>query len=149
MSRLFVRRSATAVGIYLSVVLGFLATVIAGREMLQREFGDYATVVFATGFFQALFDLTVEEALVKYGFRYIAREQWGKLRTLFRSALVVKLIGSLAGAVGLAVFAAVAPSRLTVPLLLGAGLVVGYSLEGLAASALFLRSRYDVRSAFL
>src|SRR5881392_4240565 len=149
MSRLFVRRSATAVGIYLSVVLGFLATVIAGREMLQREFGDYATVVFATGFFQALFDLTVEEALVKYGFRYVAREDWGRLRRLFSSALRFKLAGSSLGAIGLLVFSQLAPARLEVPSLLAAGIPIGQSLEGLAGSVLYLRSRYDLRSLLL
>jgi O-antigen/teichoic acid export membrane protein len=150
MPRLIVRRSLTAVGIYSSVVFGFLGTVVATREFHStRIFGDYATVLFATALLGTLFDLTVEEALVKYGFRYVAREQWGKLRALFRAAFGVKLAGSFAGALGLVVFAILGPSRLTVPLLLGCGLVIAYSLEGLAASALFLRSRYDIRSAFL
>ena len=149
MSRLFVRRSATAVGIYLSVVLGFLATVIAGREMLSQAFGDYATVVFATGFFQALFDLTVEEALVKYGFRYVAREDWGRLRKLFQSAFAFKLVGSTLGGIGLVVFAFLGPHRLQAPMLVASAIPLGQSLEGLAGSALYLRSRYDIRSGFL
>ena len=73
MSRLLVRRSLTAVGIYSSVALGFLATVVAGRVLSKQEFGDYATVIYATSFFQSFFDLTVEEALVKYGFRFVTR----------------------------------------------------------------------------
>jgi O-antigen/teichoic acid export membrane protein len=149
MSRLFVRRSATAVGIYLSVALGFAATVVAGRQMSQREFGDYATVVFATGFFQALFDLTVEEALVKYGFRYVAREDWGRLRRLFQSAFGFKLSGSTLGGVGLVVFAFLGPHRLQAPMLVASGIPLGQSLEGLAGSALYLRGRYDIRSGFL
>ena len=150
MPRLFVRRSLTAVGIYSSVALGYLATVLASRELHStRAFGDYATVIFTTGFLQSFFDLTVEEALVKYGFRYVTREDWGRLRALFRSALWVKLAGSLLGAGGLLVFAALAPSRLTVPILLAAGIPLGQSLEGLAGSALYLRGRYDVRAAFL
>src|SRR5207247_2514214 len=68
MPRLIVRRSLTAVGIYSSVVFGFLGTVVATREFdSPRLFGDYATVLFATALLGALFDLTVEEALVKYG----------------------------------------------------------------------------------
>jgi O-antigen/teichoic acid export membrane protein len=150
MPRLIVRRSLTAVGIYSSVVLGFLGTVVATHELHSpRHFGDFATVVFATGFLQSLFDLTVEEALVKYGFRYISREEWGRLRRLFSSALRIKLAGSAAGGVGLIVFALLAPARLEAPLLVAAGIPLGYSLEGLAGAALFLRSRYDVRSAFL
>src|SRR5258708_784909 len=150
MPRLIVRRSLTAVGIYASVVLGFLGTVVATRVFHSKlHFGDFSTVLFATAFLQSFFDLTVEEALVKYGFRYIAREDWGRLRRLFATGLRVKLAGSAAGGVGLLVFAALGPSRLTVPLLVAAGIPLGYSLEGLAASALFLRSRYDIRSAFL
>jgi O-antigen/teichoic acid export membrane protein len=150
MRRLFVRRSLTAVGIYSSVVFGFLATVAATRELHSRtRFGDYATVLFATAFFQSFFDLTVEEALVKYGFRYSTREDWGRLRGLFLSALRFKLAGSALGAIGLVVFAGVAPSRLAVPLLLAAGIPLGQSLEGLAGSVLYLRSRYDIRSLLL
>jgi O-antigen/teichoic acid export membrane protein len=150
MPRLFVRRSLTAVGIYSSVALGYLATVLASRELHStRAFGDYATVIFTTGFLQSFFDLTVEEALVKYGFRYVTREDWGRLRALFRSALRVKFAGSMLGAGGLLVFAMLAPSRLTVPILLAAGIPLGQSLEGLAGSALYLRGRYDVRAAFL
>ena len=150
MPRLIVRRSLTAVGIYSSVALGFLGTVVATRELHSaRHFGDFATVVFATGFLQSFFDLTVEEALVKYGFRFISREDWGRLRRLFSSALRFKVAGSLAGAVGLVVFALLATPRLQTPLLVAAGIPLGYSLEGLAGAALFLRSRYDVRSVFL
>ena len=77
---------------------------------------DNARVQAVPTFFQSFFDLTVEEALVKYGFRYATREDWGRLRRLFSSAFRFKLAGSVVGAAGLAVFAAVAPGRLTVPL---------------------------------
>jgi O-antigen/teichoic acid export membrane protein len=150
MRRLLVRRSLTAVGIYSSVVLGFVATVVAARELHSRaRFGDYATVLFATAFFQSFFDLTVEEALVKYGFRYSTREAWGRLRGLFAGALGFKLVGSGLGALGLVVFAFFSPARLHVPLLLAAGIPLGQSLEGLAGSVLYLHSRYDLRSLLL
>ena len=150
MRRLFVRRSLTAVGIYSSVVLGFLGTVVATQEFnSSRVFGDYATVIFATSFLQSLFDLTVEEALVKYGFRYSTREDWGRFRRLFSSALRFKLAGSLVGALGLVVFSQIAPHRLEIPCLLAAGIPLGQSLEGLAGSMLYLRGRYDIRSMLL
>jgi O-antigen/teichoic acid export membrane protein len=150
MRRLLVRRSLTAVGIYSSVVLGFLGTVVATQEFNStRVFGDYATVIFATSFLQSLFDLTVEEALVKYGFRYSTREDWGRFRRLFSSALRFKLAGSLVGALGLVVFSQIAPHRLEIPLLLAAGIPLGQSLEGLAGSMLYLRGRYDIRSLLL
>jgi O-antigen/teichoic acid export membrane protein len=147
--RLALRRSLTAVGIYSSVVLGFLGTIIGARELSLRQWGDYATVIFATSFLQSFFDLTVEEALVKYGFRYIAREDWGRFRRLFESGLAVKLAGSLLGAAGLVVFSQLATHRLEVPLLVAAALPLGQSLEGLGGAMFFVRSRYDVRSYFL
>lgn len=155
MRRVLVRRSATAVGIYTSVALGFLATVVAAHELHSKAvFGLYTIVISASGFFQVLLDLTVEEAVVKYGFRYIAREQWGRLRELYRSALAVKLVGAALGGIGVAILAPFAKSlfgssSLMVPLLISAGIPLGQALEGLAGTALFLRSRYDIRSAFL
>ena len=149
MSQLLVRRSLTAVGIYLSVVVGFLATVVAGRILTKQEFGDYATVIYATGFFQSFFDLTVEEALVKYGFRFVAREEWGLLRSLFASAFRFKVVGSAVGGIGLLVFAAFAPSRMAPALVVASLIPLGQSLEGLAGSTLYLRGRYDIRAGFL
>ena len=85
MRRLFVRRSLTAVGIYSSVVLGFLSTVVAARTFHSKEiFGLFTLVITATGFCQALFDLTVEEAVVKYGFHYAARDRC-RPRSSYRS----------------------------------------------------------------
>src|SRR5919108_139246 len=78
--RLFWRRSAAAAGIYASVLVGFLGTVIAAHAFSTRVLGLYALVLAATGFFQTLLDLTVEEALVKYGFRFQERADWGRLR---------------------------------------------------------------------
>lgn len=150
MPRLFVRRSLTAVGIYASVALGSLATIVATREFHStRVFGDYATVIFTTGFFQTFFDLTVEEALVKYGFRYTTQEDWGRLQRLFASAFWFKIAGSALAAVGLLVFAGLAPARLTTAVLLAAGIPLCQSLEGFAAAPLYLRSRYDICSLFL
>ena len=143
------RRSATAVGIYVSVALGFLATIVATRELHVSGFGDYATVLFAVGLLQGFFDVTVEEAVVKYGFRYVTREDWPRLSRLLRSAVSLKLVGGALGAVGLLVFAAVGPSRLAEPLAVGSLIPLVQSLDGLAGTLLFLRSRYDIRSFFL
>ena len=149
MSRLLVRRSATALGIYSSFLFGIAGTVAASRELPSTSaFGDYATVLFATSFLQSFFDLTAEEALVKYGFRYVTREDWGRLGRLFASGLRAKLVGSTLGAVGLLVFAAFAPHRLVVPLLLAAAIPLGQSLEGLSGIPLYLHGRYDIRAAF-
>ena len=96
-SRLFWRRSAAAAGTYASAVLGFAATVVALHVFSTETFGLYALVLATTAFIQSLLDLTVEEALVKYGFRYTTREDWGRLRRLFESAVAFKLVGGGAG----------------------------------------------------
>ncbi|HEY5057727.1 MAG TPA: hypothetical protein VII51_01805 [Gaiellaceae bacterium] len=150
MSRLLVRRSLTGVGLYGSVALGLLATVVASHVFPStRTFGDYTTVIYATSFFQSFFDLTVEEALVKYGFRYVTREDWGLLRGLFRSAFWFKIAGSVIGGMGLLVFAAFAPSRMAPALAVASLIPLAQSLEGFAGSAFYLRSRYDLRAGFL
>ena len=81
------RRSAAAAGIYLSIGLGFLATVLTKRQLSNEAFGLLSTVIVSAGFFQTLLDFTAEEALVKYGFDYTTAGDWGRLRRLFRAAL--------------------------------------------------------------
>ena len=148
------RRSATAVGLYTSVALGLLGTVVAARELDRYDFGLYATVVAAAGLFESLLDLTVEESLTKFGFRYIATEDWGRLRRLFEIAVRFKAVGALLAFVALAAFASVADwvfgtEGLTAPMLAVAFLPLVQTQEDVAATALLLRGRYDLRGAFL
>ena len=89
----FRRRFATAAGLYLSVALGILGTIAAARILGLEDFGRFATVLAVVGLAQTLLDLTVEESLTKFGFRYVAAEDWGKLHRLFRRALELKLLG--------------------------------------------------------
>ena len=73
--RIVWRRSATAVGIYGSAILGILATVVAARELTKLDFSRFALVFALTGLLQLFLDLTVEEVVVKFGNRYIARSR--------------------------------------------------------------------------
>ena len=86
---------------------------------------------------------------MKYGFRFVAREEWGLLRSLFSSAFRFKVIGSALGGIGLLIFAAFAPPRMAGALVVASLIPLGQSLEGLAGSTLYLRGRYDVRAGFL
>jgi O-antigen/teichoic acid export membrane protein len=148
------RRTITAGGIYLSAVLGFFGQILASRWLGPASYGLLAIVISATGFAQSLLDLTVEEAVVKYGFRYSIGEQWGKFHRLFRRALEFKLVGAVLGGV---VLAALAPAThalfghggLTVPFLIAALLPLAQAPEGLAGVALLVRDRYDLRAHFL
>ena len=153
-SRLFWRRSATAAGLYVAVAFGILGTIVAARRLGLEQFGLYATVMAAAGFFQTLLDLTVEESLTKYGFRYVAAEDWGRLRRLFGRALQVKLLG---GALDMLALAALAPladtifdtEGLTTPLLVASLLPLVQATENVGSTALLLRGRYDLRGGVM
>src|SRR5438309_2808474 len=153
-SRLLLRRSAAAAGIYSSAALGFLGTVVAAHLFSRDTLGRYALVLAATGFFQSLLDLTIEEALIKFGFRYVTREDWGRLRRLFASALGIKLLGGLAAGLVLlglapASHALLQKSSLEAPLMVGALLPLVQCCENVGGVAIILRGRYDIRAFFL
>jgi O-antigen/teichoic acid export membrane protein len=153
-SRLVWRRSATAVGIYASTVLGVLGSLVAANILGPTDFGRFAVVVATTALFQLLLDLTSEEALVKYGFRYSERGQWGRFRRLLELALVFKSGGAILAGLVVVALAPLADDvfgaeGLVVPLLVAALLPILQSTEGIAAAALVLRRRYDVRAWFL
>ncbi len=148
------RRFATAAGLYLSVALGILGTVAAARILGLQDFGRFATVAAVVGLAQTLLDLTVEESLTKFGFRYVATEDWGRLRRLFRRALELKLVG---GALAMLVLLALAPvadslfggDDLAGPMVAAAAIPLIAAPENVSASALLLRGRYDLRGWLL
>jgi O-antigen/teichoic acid export membrane protein len=154
LSRVLWRRSATAIGVYTAAGLGFLTTVVATRQLGPAVYGQFAAVFAATTFVQQLLDLTIEEALVKYGFRYIQAERFGRLRRLFQVALSFKVLGGFLGA---AVLVALAPlakqiwgaGDVLVPMIIAAALPLVQAPEGVAAGAIILRGRYDIRGFFL
>ena len=153
-SRVLWRRSATAIGVYTATVLGFLTTVVATRELGTHDYARFAAVLAATGFFQLLLDLTIEEALVKYGFRYAESKSWGRLRRLFEVALAFKVLGGLLAGLALLALAPVAgeiwsTDDVLVPMVIASTIPLLQAPEGVAAGALILRGRYDIRGAFL
>ncbi len=89
------RRAGAVAGTYFAIALGFLGTIVAARVFSTEVLGLYALVIASAGFFQTLLDLTIEEALIKFGFRYVTREDWGRLRRLFRRTFVFKAAGAL------------------------------------------------------
>lgn len=151
--RVMRRRSITAAGVYTATGLGFATSIVATRVLGPSDYARYATVMAAVGFFQLLLDLTIDEALIKYGFRYTTTEDWGRLRRLFRIAFVVKIAGGLLGLVGLLVLAPLSsliwPGQdLAWPLVVGAFVPLAQAAEGVAGGAIILRGRYDVRGSF-
>jgi O-antigen/teichoic acid export membrane protein len=152
--RLLRRRTGAAVGTYASIAFGFLGSIAAARIFSREAFGLYALVMASTGFFQTLLDLTIEEALIKFGFRYITAEDWGRLRRLFRRTFAFKVVGAvLAGCALLGLAAAsrtvFGHSGLRLPLAIAAVIPLLQAPEGMSAVPLMLRGRYDVRGGFL
>ncbi len=152
-SRALRRRSLTAVWIYAAVGFGILGTVVAARVLGLASFGVFATAMAAVGFFQVLLDLTVEESLTKYGFRYVAGEDWGRLRRLFRQMLLLKLLGGALATVILLAFAPFA-NHLFGEHGVGRAIVAASLLpfvqapENVGSTALLLHSRYDLRGMY-
>ena len=152
-AQLLRRRSLTAVLIYIAVGFGIVGTIVAARVLGLTEFGVFATALAAVGFFQVLLDLTVEESLTKYGFRYVAAEDWGRLRRLFRQMLLLKSIGGLLASVMLVALAPFADAifdeeGVGTALLAAALLPLVQAPENVGATALLVHSRYDLRSGY-
>lgn len=148
-SRLLWRRSGAAAGLYLSVAFGLAGTIVAANELGIRSFGVFAFALATASFFQMLLDLTVEDSLTKYGFRYVERREFGRLRRLFQVAVRIKLGG---GALAAAVIAALAPlaewiveDGVWLPILVASLLPLVQSVENVAGTALLLHGRYDLR----
>ncbi len=152
--RLVWRRSATAVGTYGSVALGVLATLLAARQLGPSAFGIFTIVLVAANFFQILLDLTVEEAMVKFGYRYKTAEQWGRLRRLYGRGLALKAVGGLVAAAVILILAPFADSifggdDLLEPMLIASLLPLALIPESLSGAVFVLAGRYDVRGGFL
>jgi len=152
-SRVLRRRSATAAWIYAAVACGIAGSIVAARVFGLDDFGVFMTALVVVGFFQTLLDLTVEESLTKYGFRYVTGQDWARLRRLFRQALLLKVVG---GVLATLLVVALAPfadeifdaDGLEQALLAASLLPLVQSTENVGATALLLHSRYDLRSVY-
>ena len=153
-SRLLRRRAAAAAGIYGAAALGFLATLVAARELSKHDFALFAIVMATTALLQLVFDVTAEEAAVKYGYRYAEARDWGRFRRLFAVALAVKSGGGVLGTVAVLIAAPLSYTvygkhGLVAPMLIAALIPLLQAPEGMAGAMLLVRGRYDVRGAFL
>lgn len=152
-ARLVRRRVATALGSYCSTALGIIGSVVAMRLLGPFDFGRLTLVLASVALLQLMIDLTSEEALVKYGFRFSEQGDWGRFHRLVRVALSVKTASAIVAGALVAAFSTFSSGVFDVdigtPLLVAALLPLLYSFEGTAAATLVLRGRYDVRAWFL
>jgi O-antigen/teichoic acid export membrane protein len=153
MQSAFVRRSVTAGGMYTATVLGFLGSLIALRVLEPDGAGRFSLAVGTAAFFQLLLELTSDEALIKFGFRYSEQGDWGKFHRLVRLMFGFEFFASLVAGVLVAIAGVVSPALfnadLLEPMLIAALLPTLNAIESMAAAALVLRRRYDVRAVFL
>jgi O-antigen/teichoic acid export membrane protein len=141
--------------VYTSTALGILASLVVFRVLGPADAGRFVIVLGTVDFVATLLWLTSDEALVKYGFRYAAHEDWGRLRRLVRAAFRYELLASLAAG---AIVVVLAPfvglifndaEGLQTPMLIAALLPGLQALESIGAAVLILRGRYDVRGLLL
>jgi len=143
----------TAIALYGGTAAGILGTLIAVRVLGPDQFGLFTLALATASFVQLLLDTTVEEAIVKYGFRYSATEDWARLRGLFRVGLLVKWAG---GAVATVVVLVLVPFSseifgqpdLVVPLSVAAFIPLAQAPEGIAGASMIIAGRYDLRALF-
>ena len=153
-SRILRRRATTAFGVYGSAVFGFLATVVAARELSKADFARFAIVFGTTILLQQIVDLTIDEVVIKYGNRYAAREDWGRFHRLFRVGMLFKLVGGAGGTIAIVGAAFLSPwiwqtGGVRGALLIAALIPLIQQPEGMAGAVLTLKNRYDVRGLFL
>jgi O-antigen/teichoic acid export membrane protein len=152
--RLLWRRSATALGIYGSTALGILGSIVVLRILGPSNAGRFSLAIGTAAFFQLLLELTGDEALVKYGFRYAAQEDWGRFHRLVRLTFGLEAAAALVATLIVVLLAPFADSLFNTtgmlePMLLAACLPLLQAAESMGAATLILRSRYDIRGALL
>ncbi len=148
-----IRHSVTAGGLYASTILGIVGSIVVLRVLRPEGAGRFSIAVGTAAFFQLLLELTSDEALIKFGFRYAERSDWGRFHRLVRLTFGFELGASLGAGLLVALFGLLSPAifhaHLLEPMLLAAALPPLQAVESVAAAALVLRRRYDIRALFL
>jgi len=138
---------------YVATALAVLGTLVVLRVLGPDGAGRYSLAVGTATFFQVLLELTSDEALIKFGFRYIEHAEWGKFHRLVRLMFGFEFYASLGAGVLVGVTGVFSPqlfhAHLLEPMLLASLLPPLQAVESMAAAAFVLRRRYDVRAAFL
>jgi O-antigen/teichoic acid export membrane protein len=138
---------------YGATALGIVGSLVALRVLEPDGAGRFSLAVGTAAFFQLLLELTSDEALIKFGFRYSEQAEWGKFHRLVGLMFRFELFASLAAGVLVAIAGVFSPTlfhaHLLEPMLLAALLPPLQAIESMAAAALVLRRRYDVRGMFL
>jgi len=149
------RRAVAAFGIYAATALGVAGSLVVFRVLGPEGAGRYSIVMGLMSFLSLLLELTSDEALVKYGFRYAAREDWGRFHRLVRLAFGFELGTAVFSGLLIAGIAPFAGSifhharGLENAMFVAAPLPALEAVEAMGAVSLILRTRYDLRGISL
>jgi O-antigen/teichoic acid export membrane protein len=149
------RRLTAFAGVYASVGLGVLASLVVLRVLGPVRAGRFTIVIGTADFLALVVWLTSDDALVKYGFRYAAANDWGRFHRLVRVAFLCEVAASLFATILTIAIAPFADSifkggaGLERPLLVASILPPLQALESISAATLILGGRYDLRGAWL
>jgi O-antigen/teichoic acid export membrane protein len=149
------RRATAALTVYASSALAILGALAALRILGPTDAGRLAIVLGAVDFISSVLWLTSDEALVKYGFRYTAQQDWGRFHRLVRLTFTLEVLASFAGAL---LIVAIAPyvdsifsgaDGLETAMLVAALLPGMQAVESIGDTLVILRGRYDLRGMLL
>jgi O-antigen/teichoic acid export membrane protein len=149
------RRATAAIAVYASSALGILGALAALRILGPTDAGRLAIVLGAVDFISSVLWLTSDEALVKYGFRYSAQQDWGRFHRLVRLTFSLEVLASIGAAV---LIVAIAPfvdsifsgaDDLETAMLVAAFLPALQAVESIGDTLVILRGRYDIRGFLL
>ena len=149
------RRLAAFAGVYGSVILGVLASLVALRILGPLKGGRYTIVIGVVDFLATLVWLTSADALIKFGFRYAAAEDWGRFHRLIRLSFAGEVAAAFVATllvIALAPFASEifkGGTGLEQPLLIASTLPPIQAVEAIAGASLILGGRYDLRGTWL
>jgi O-antigen/teichoic acid export membrane protein len=144
------RSGISSLLIWAATGITVLSTLIAARGLGPIEYGELVLALALATLVGMLLDLTLDEAVVRLGYRSLAEDRLGDLRTMLRTALGIDVV------VGVAVFAVIALGAPLLTVLGGgevdaalvrlAGLgVLAATLDGTTTGVLLLAGRPELR----
>ena len=149
------RRLVAAGGIYASAALGIAGSLIVFRVLGPTSAGEFSIVLGTMSFVSLVLELTSDEALVKFGFRYAAREDWGRFRRIVHLTFMFEAAAAVVSAGLIVLLSFFADSifngagDLRTPMLVASAIPVLETVEVMGAAMLILHGRYDIRGLLL
>jgi O-antigen/teichoic acid export membrane protein len=146
------RAGQTSIGSWGSVLLAFIATVIAARALGPSEYGSVVLAVSVATLVASFLDITLEEAVIFHGQRALTATRLATVRALVRTSLVLDVTVGIAIAAAIVALASpvaelVSGGRLDPNLLrLAALAMLAATADGTTGAMLMLAGRTHLRA---